>query len=430
MNKLTQTYQITSELHNFCRTFEDDLTKPQMSRLKELIHGIIRGGKGILSEVARQNRGKQGKTVRKQVEQYSNMLGKLPLENMLVRKIAGLRSKIQNDTPLYLDLTDITKENHKSMERIGTTWNGSEGVPGKGYEIVDVSVGLENMGMSLYRHLYSTGDLDYGSQVKEIRKALEVLSAAWGEIRGTGFVDSGGDNNRLIGLFLEFEMSFVIRMNVNRGSKDRVVLDERGDRVKMMELWGKTLGVCGWTDAKGKKRKIVRLQWRKIYMTHQKKSVPLWLVRCHREGDPDPCVFLTSRSIDNVSDAEKVYRQYFERGGKEEAVFKLHKEKLGMEKVQLCSLKKVKQLMLVYVLADQLLAKLQEEALEAGKLLHTFLVSFLRGVQRRITKWAVIDFYDHTCAFLERDLLQFRNRFRPSVSRFQLSLFPDLNEKW
>ena len=413
-------YQISSDLHNFCRTFDEDLSKPQMNRFKELMHGIVRGQKGILSEIARQNRGKQKKTIRKQVQQYSNMLLKLPLGNMIVRKLIGLKSQVNSGTALYFDLVDITKKHHKSMEMIGTTWDGSEGVPGKGYEMVDVTLGKDFDGMSLYRHLYSTESLDYSSQVTEIEKVLEVLVLAWGEMRGTAFVDSGGDNNHLIELLLKYEASFAIRMNVNRGSTDRVMINERGDRMKMMDMWGEVQGITAWHDAKKKKQKLVRLQWRKIFW----KSVPMFLVWSHREGDPDPCVFLTTRHIDNESDAVKVYQQYFQRGGKEEAIFKCNKAKLGMEKVQLCSFEKVKQLMLIYVLVDQFLVKLHEQALKASHLLHTYLMAFIQGAQRKITKWAIVDFYDDTCSKMERDFLTFRNRFCPSPPASQLPSFP------
>jgi len=423
-------YQISTDLHNFCRTFDEDLTKPQMNRFKELMHGIIRGKKGILSEVARQNRGKQRKSIRKQVQQYSDMLPKLPLKNMITRKLIGLRSEIESDTALYFDLVDVTKKYHKSMEMIGTTWNGSEGVPGKGYEMVDVSLGRADDGMSLYRHLYSTEHLDYSSQVKEIEKVFQVMIAAWGEMRGTCFVDSGGDNNNLIELFLKYQAGFAIRMNVNRGTKDRLVLNERGDQTKMMDLWREVQGITAWHDAKKKKQKLVQLQWRKIWWKHGKELIPMWMVWSHREGDPDPCVFLTTKTIKNESDASKIYHQYFQRGGKEEAIFKCNKAKLGMEKVQLCSFEKVKQLMLIYVLIDQFLAKLHEQALEVGQLLHSFLKAFVTGAQRKITKWAIIDFYDETYAKLERDFFIFRNRFCPSPPASQLSLLFNPNEKW
>lgn len=425
-----ETYQMSDELRNFCRTFAKDLTKPQMNRFQELMHGIIRGQKGILSEVARQNRGKQKKTIRKQVEQYSNMLAKFPLKKMTTRKLIGLKSTVNADTALYFDLVDITKKHHKSMEMIGTTWNGSEGVPGKGYEMVDVSLGLSDAGMSLYRHLYSTEHLDYSSQVKEIEEVLKVLISAWGEMRGTTFVDSGGDNNNLIELFLNYEASFAIRMNVNRGRSDRIVVNERGDQTKMMELWGAVQGVTAWHDAKKKKQKLVRLQWRKIVWKHGKELLPLFLVWSHREGDPDPCVFLTTRRIENDSDAAKLYHQYFRRGGKEEAIFKCNKAKLGMEQVQLCSFEKVQQLMLIYVLVDQFLAKLHDQASEIGQLLHTFLTAFVQGAQRKITKWSIIDFYDDTYAKLERDFLLFKRRFSPSPQPSQLPLSFNLNQIW
>lgn len=427
-----QNYQISNDLHNFCRTFDDDLSKPQMNRLKELMHGIIRGQKGTLSEVARQNRRKQRRTVRKQVQQYSDMLPKFPLETMIVRKLMGMKSKIESGTALYFDLVDITKKYHKSMEKIGNTWNGSEGIPGKGYEMVDVSLATHaEGGMSLYRHLYSTENSDYSSQVKEIEEVLKVLIAAWGEMRGTAFVDSGGDNNHLIELFLKYEAGFAIRMNVNRGSKDRIVLNEGGDSMRMMELWdGAVQGMTVWHDSKKRKRKIVQLKWRKIGWPYKKEIIPLWMVWSHRQGDPDPCVFLTSRTITNEFAAAKVYEQYFERGGKEEAVFKCNKAKLGMEKVQLCSFEKVKQFMLIYVLVDQFLSKLNEQALAVGHLLHTFLTAFVQGAQRKITKWAIIDFYDETYAKLERDVFLFRNRFFPSPPASQLSLFLNPSGKW
>ena len=42
---------------------------------------------------------------------------------------------------------------------------------------------------------------------------------------------------------------------------------------------------------------------------------------------------------------------------------------------------------------DQFLSKLNEQALAVGHLLHTFLTAFVQGAQRKITKWAIIDFY-------------------------------------
>lgn len=101
---------------------------------------------------------------------------------------------------------------------------------------------------------------------------LEVFLTAWGEMRGTYFIDSDGDNNRLIELFLEYEASFAIRMNVNRKEKDHIVFDERGDQMKMMEIWGKVQGLTGWHDSKNKKQKVLQLQWRKIFFTFQEKA--------------------------------------------------------------------------------------------------------------------------------------------------------------
>lgn len=430
MNILTQNYPIALELHNFCRTFDRDLTKPRMGRIKELLHGIIRGQRGILSDVARQNRGKEDRSIRRQVQQYSNMLLLFPLQTMITRKLVGFRSHIQSDTPLYYDLVDISKEYHKGMECIGKTWNGSEGKPGEGYEIMDVSMKYEGGCTTLIRHTYSTAEEEFKSQAKELEKVLNMMMNAWGEIKGTLFFDAGADNDRIIRTLIDFEAAFAIRMNVNRGTKDRIFLDEENEEVKMMDLWKKeAMGMTVWEDKKRKKKKMVQLQWRKVFKKIKGEIIPLSLVWCHREGDPNPVVFLTSRMTESESDAAKVYRQYFDRG-KEEAVFKCHKNKLGMEDVQLESFEKIKQFMLLYVLADQLLYKFHCLALEDGHTIHMLITAFIKGEQRQITKWAVIDWYNDEWSNAERQILYFLCRYPPPEANIQASLFSNLIQKW
>ncbi len=415
-------YQISSELHSFCRTFERDLTKPQMGRVKEMIHGIIRGKKAFLNTIADQNRGKDGKVLRKQAEQYSNMLLKLPLETMLFRKLKAFKSQIEPGSPIYLDLVDITKKYHKGMECIGQTWDGSEGEPGKGYEMIDVSIKKDKECTTLYRHMFSTAEENYKSEVDEFEKVLNTLGEAWGEVRGTLFIDAGGDNRKKINKLLDYETSFVVRMNVNRGERDRIIYDEEQYETKMMDLWREPQGITVWKDKKEKKTKLVPLQWRKIYWKYKKELIPMYLVWAHREGDPNPAVFLTTRKIEDEAAAEKVYHQYFDRGS-EEAVFKCHKEKLGMEKVRLRSFEKVKKLMMIYVLTDQLLTRIKLEATKLGTLLNMLLKSFLKGTQRIIGKWSVIDWYNDHYKSLEREFIKSRRRYPPTNAILQPSLF-------
>jgi len=409
-----QHYQISKEMHDFFRGFKKELTKPQMKRLKELMNGILLGKKAILSEVARQNRSKsRGKTVRKQVEQYSDMLPKFPLERMIREKLEGFKTQIKPDTPLYFDFTDITKEFYKKMDCIGNTWDGSEGIPGKGYEIVDVSFEYGNRnGVSLFRHAYSTSGKDHRSQTKEIEKVLQVLFDSWGEIRGTLFFDAGGDNDNLIKILLKKEATFVIRMNSNRGARDRIFFDEEKNPVKMMS-WSEPQGMTIWQNKKkrGDKR-IVQLSWRKVYREYNGKMILLYLVKARRDGDPNPVVFLTNRCIECESEAAKVYHQYFKRG-LEEAVFKCHKDKLGMEKIQLESFEKVKQFLLLYVLADQFLYKLHKAALKVGSIIYGLIKAFLGCEQRSVNKWAVIDWFTHFYLFSERKYKRPKHRYRP-----------------
>lgn len=425
-------------MRDFCKPFEKDLSKPQMGRLKELLHGIIRGKRAILSQIARQNRRKEGKSIRGQVRQYSDMLVNFPLQIMIMRKLTGFRSRINSDTPLYFDLTDISKKYHKSMEAIGSTWNGSEGEPGEGYEIMDISLGYgegaQKVGgsgacVSLIRHLYSTAEEGYQSQKHELREVLSMMQNAWGEIRGTLFFDTGADGDPTMETLMEFEASFCIRMNVNRGSRDRLFLDEQGEEIRMMDLWKKNVqGVSVWRDKKEKKEQIVQLKWAKVYKKINKQTIPLYLVWCHRAGDKDPCVFLATRIIETEAAAQMIYHQYFARGG-EEAVFKCHKTKLGMEEVQLQSLDKVKALAHLYVLVDQLLYKLHCMALDIKNTVHLMIKAFLKGVQRSINKWTIIDWYDECWQKMERLTFRLKCRYPPPDGDVRMTLFFNPPEK-
>jgi hypothetical protein len=431
-----ESYSISTEIHNFCRVFDRDLSKPKMKRFKELLHGIVRGKKAIISEIVRANRINENdrRCLRKQVEQLSAMLDSFPLETMMTRKLIPLRQNISADTALYCDLVDISKDYHQGLEHIGATWDGSRGEAAKGYEVIDVSLFSGTTCRSLLRHCYSTAEPGFKSLIPEMETVFKQLVMAWGELRGTFIFDQGADNNRFIDLLVKYEASFTIRLNVNRGVKDRIVINENEDgikeKVKMMELFsGKIQGVTGWKNRKTKEQKVVQLQWKQILWLSKGEEIPLTLVWCHREGDPSPVVFLTSRSITDAEVAAKVYQQYFSRSS-EEAIFKCHKEKLGMEKIQLRSFHKIQQMMCFYVLVDQFLAKLREEALKVGSLIATLVKSFLQGEQRKITKWSIVDWYIDTWSKLERQTIKFRKRFRRRYDPNQLSLYFNFNEKW
>ena len=426
-----QNYQISQELHSFSKTFERKLSKPQLGRLKEMMHGIIRGQEANLSEMARQNRRKEGKTIRKQVEQYSDMLEGFPMEELLIQKLKGSRGGISSDTPIYYDLVDITKKHTKGFEDIGSTWDGSEGEPGKGYEIIDVSVLQNDCPTTLWRHLYSTAEEGYKSELREMGKVLSYFQIAWGGLLGSWYFDAGNDSNKKIELCMNHEMTFTIRMNVNRGNQDRIIELPDGERVKMMELWGeRAQGMTIWQSKRKKKdKRLVQLQWKKIVWRREGEPVPLYLVWCHREGDPRPAVFLTSRTITDEAGASLIYHGYFDRG-KEEAGFKQDKFKLGMEKVQLRSIQRTKQLMKVYVLVDQLLSKIYLNIFELSNFIPGLLKSFLEGTQRAITKWAVVDWYDALCHQMEREFIRFRRRYPPRQANSQPSLFPNPLQIW
>ena len=62
------------------------------------------------------------------------------LEAALTTKLVEMASaRIQQDTVLALDLSDIRKEYAQKMEHLATVWDGSSGETHPGYWLVDVT---------------------------------------------------------------------------------------------------------------------------------------------------------------------------------------------------------------------------------------------------------------------------------------------------
>lgn len=117
-------------------------------------------------------------------------------------------SRIQPNTVLALDLSDIRKEYARKMENLATVRDVSTGELHNGYWLCDVT-GAEVNGsqiVPLYQKLFSVEAKDFTSEKAEVLAAVDLIRTHT-EGRGIWTIDRGGDRKKLLEPLLDRAVS-------------------------------------------------------------------------------------------------------------------------------------------------------------------------------------------------------------------------------
>src|SRR5208283_1544397 len=156
-------------------------------------------------------------------KRLSRNLKSVELEKELTPQLVRMGSlRIQPNTVLALDLSDIRKEYAQKMENLATVRDGSAGELHLGYWLCDVT-GAEVNGseiVPLYQKLYSAEAKDFTSENAEVLAAIDLIRAHT-QGRGIWAIDRGGDRKKLLEPLLERGARFVIRSTGQRTVIDR-----------------------------------------------------------------------------------------------------------------------------------------------------------------------------------------------------------------
>jgi hypothetical protein len=216
-------YQIGVKVRGQIRVFSGKLCKGMgkvVGRfVEEMLYGIQARGSVRLSEIARSLA--DDASVKKRIDRLSRNLGREGLGDEISRGVLEEgASRIERDTLLIVDPTDITKKYAKKMECLAGVRDGSEKQKGLGYW-VDTIVGARVDSpeiIPLVHRLYSQNARDFVSENHELLDAIGRVSHAT-EGRGIFVVDRGGDRRALYKELLK------------EGSSVRFIIRQRGDRL-------------------------------------------------------------------------------------------------------------------------------------------------------------------------------------------------------
>jgi hypothetical protein len=170
---------------------------PKVARrfVAEMVFGIQARGFVRLTEVGRALG--ERISLKKTEERLSRQLGRKRLDREIQRRlIEHAAPRIEDDTLLVLDLSDVTKKYAEKMEHLARVRDGSEKELGWGYWTLNV-VGANTKGtkiLSLYGRLFSHAVAGHQSENEEIREAVGEVSEGVRK-RGIWVMDRGGDRS-------------------------------------------------------------------------------------------------------------------------------------------------------------------------------------------------------------------------------------------
>jgi len=216
--------RLKAQLTRFTCELPAGLSKPLRNFVGEMLFGI-QASQGVkLSSL------QEELPLLKTEDRLSRNLQAEELETHLRQGLLRLgRRRVDTNTVLCLDLSDVRKEYARKMEFLDQVWDGSAGEVHPGYWLCSV-IGAEVHGSELtplYQQLFSVRAQDFVSENDELLSAIDQLRA---QTRGRGIwaMDRGGDRRKLLEPLLERRERFVMRSTGLDRQRHRVTLHHLG----------------------------------------------------------------------------------------------------------------------------------------------------------------------------------------------------------
>lgn len=190
--------RLKAQLTKFTQEVSEGLSKPLQNFVGQMLFGIQASQDVKLSNIARSL--KEEIPLIKTEDRLSRNLKAEELEGHLSERLASLGSRrVEANTVLCLDLSDVRKEYAKKMECLDRVWDGSEGEVHAGYGLLSVTgAGVEVSEITpLYQKLFSAQAKDFVSENAEILEGVDRIRVHTAG-RGIWTIDRGGDRKKLL----------------------------------------------------------------------------------------------------------------------------------------------------------------------------------------------------------------------------------------
>ena len=163
-----------AQLTKFSLQLSEGLSRPLRKFIGQMLYGVQASQDVKLSNIARSLQEKIA--LIKTEDRLSRNLAAEELEIHLLERLARLGSRrVESNTVLCLDLSDLRKEYARKMEYLDRVYDGSTGEVHEGYWLCDVTA-AEVQGseiVPLYQKLYSAEAPDFRGENAELLAAVD-----------------------------------------------------------------------------------------------------------------------------------------------------------------------------------------------------------------------------------------------------------------
>lgn len=340
--------RLKAQLAKFSSEFCEGLSKPLAKFVGQMLFGIQSSQDVKLSNIARSL--KEDIPLIETEKRLSRNLKSRELEEELTAQLVRMGSpRVQTNTVLALDLSDIRKEYAQKMEHLAVVRDGSTGELHQGYWLCDVTAAEVNGSeiVPLYQKLYSVEAKEFRSENAEILAAVDLIRSHT-QGRGIWAIDRGGDRKNLLEPLLDRSQRFVIR-----STGKRTVIDRRKLRGSVAEVAGRCrlrhqARIIKIQDGQ---EKTYELRYGAEPIRLPDRPEQLWLVVIAGFGE-EPLMLLTDLPV-RAGDSQSLWWivQIYLTRWKIEETFRFIKQSYNLEDIRVMKYQRLKNLVILVTAA-------------------------------------------------------------------------------
>jgi len=334
--------KLRSKIAKFSGILSIELDKTAGRFIKEAVYGIIASQSVMLTEIGRQLESKV--KLKKIEERFSRQLNKPQIWESVHQQILSLaRSRINKDTLLILDLSDIHKPYAEKMEYLAKVRDGSslQGNIVDGYwtnQVIAAELGSNEL-TPLYSSLYSQESPDFKSENEEINGAIDFVSKQTGN-QGVWVIDRGGDRDKIYEPLIKNKRQFIIRLVGERN------LICRGKSIRA--LWLAYACPCSYKETivrvKNGEESVYQISYGAISVRLPWSNTPLTLVVVKGYGKK-PMMLLTSLQVKRSKGGiKRIIQSYIKRWSIEETI-RFIKQTYDLENIRVLKYRRLQNMM-------------------------------------------------------------------------------------
>jgi len=354
---------ISSNLHDFLKKTGKNLSLPDKKFLRDSVIGLIRCGKPVVCQMARQVPNQRTKFLSRLDRLEAHLVNNNNFDNKLKSQLPQFwQPFIKDDTPIILDLSDIAKPYAKKMDYLAMVRDGSNGQLVNGYWLVELYASLSHKNpvpvlLEAFSHEQPCNPGQNPVVLNAIHKIFKLTNN-----KGVLVADRGFDGRVMLEDWLDNKYHFVVRLVGKRHLMRFLGNSKQAVPIRAFDLAEQTPTQYRFHKLVKRHGKptlcVTQIGWTKVQLPGRNENLTMVVSRL--AGVNKPMMLLTNLAVENHKDAKRILRLYIRRWECEEGI-RFLKSQVNIEKIRTFRWSAIRRLVLLAVVVMMYLCWLVED---------------------------------------------------------------------